>query len=164
MTHSIKSHAPSCCRTHTMTLCHVVWNACVEIDGSAVRMCRHFPPHFHTAILDCLSITMVCGGNDFGDYSSQTENVTLLLYVGKKFIKWKLFKILVSKHRSGKKFIVSWNFHTSQVGKSFSVRKCIKRAMYMLPVWESFATKLFGLLQHNNYLSRDVLSGFHHTM
>ena len=99
-----KTHTLSCCRKahtntrHTMTMCHVVWNAWVKTDGSTVRMCCHLALHFHTTNFSCLTIPLLCWGYDSGDYSSQTENVSLLLNVGKKFNGMKLSKIWVWKH------------------------------------------------------------------
>jgi len=39
--------------------------------------------------------------------------------------------------------------------------KLIKRAMYVLIIWEYLGTKLFWLLSWENFVSWDVFSGFH---
>jgi len=160
----LKTHALSCCRKsthtqHTMTMCHM-WNAWVKTEGSTVRMCCHLPPHFHTAILNCLSIPLLCWGNDSGDYSSHTENVTLLLNVGKKFNETKLSKIWVWKHINWVKIQCAMKFSYCSSGKILLCGKCIKRAKNMLIVWESSGTKLFWHLQHNNFLCGCILCGF----
>jgi hypothetical protein len=39
--------------------------------------------------------------------------------------------------------------------------KCFRRAMCMLLMWENFGTKLLQLCRHENFLSMDILIGFH---
>lgn len=148
-------------QTHdTMTMCHIMWNAWVKTDGSTVRMCCHLPPHFHTAIPNCLFIPLLSWGNDSGDYSSQTENVTLLLNVGKKLNEMKLSKIWVWKHINWIKIHCAMKFSYCSSGKILLCGKCIKRAKNILTVRESFGTKLFWLIQRNNFLCGDILCGF----
>ena len=119
-----------------------------------------FAIYHHISTQHYLTVPLLCWGNDSGDYSSQTENVTWLLNVGKKSHKMKLSKIWVWKHINWVKIHCATKFSYCSSGKILLCGKCIKRAKNVLIVWESFGTKLFWLLQCNNFLCGDILCGF----